>query len=93
MSQAFGIAGFGLGFGVVHVLTGPDHLSALATLAANDARAFWLGVQWGVGHSIGLVVVATILLAVSHAAEEGEDENEVRRDVSFRGRPSSRGRL
>jgi hypothetical protein len=73
MSQIVGIAGFGLGFGVVHVLTGPDHLSALATLAANDSNAFWLGIQWGLGHSIGLVVVATILLAVSNVAE-GEDK-------------------
>jgi hypothetical protein len=82
MKQLFGIAGLGLGFGVVHVLTGPDHLSALATLSANDTNAFLLGVQWGIGHSFGLVVVATVLIALSSpgndADGEGGDDDKVR---------------
>jgi hypothetical protein len=55
------------GFGCVHVLTGPDHLSALATLSANvnSCDAFFLGVQWGIGHSTGLVVVGVILIAIT----------------------------
>mmetsp|Transcript_17207 Transcript_17207/g.34477 ORF Transcript_17207/g.34477 Transcript_17207/m.34477 type:complete len:315 (-) Transcript_17207:75-1019(-) len=53
----------GLGMGVVHVLSGPDHLSALATLsAAKGYKSFILGVRWGVGHSTGLLLVALILL-------------------------------
>ena len=62
--------------GIVHVLTGPDHLSALATLSANvgNCRAFWYGVRWGIGHSIGLVVVGSIFIFLSHS---GEDENAV----------------
>jgi len=49
------------------VLTGPDHLSALATLSANvgQCRAFGLGVRWGLGHSAGLLVVTVILLATA----------------------------
>lgn len=69
------IAGIGLGFGTIHVLTGPDHLSALATLSANEGdakKSFWLGVKWGVGHSIGLVVVAVVLLAAT--AGRGEED-------------------
>lgn len=53
--------------GIVHVLTGPDHLSALATLSANvgNFRAFWYGIQWGIGHSIGLVVVGSTFILLS----------------------------
>jgi len=54
--------------GVLHVLTGPDHLSALATLSANVGscpQAFVLGVRWGVGHSTGLLTVAVILIVLT----------------------------
>ncbi len=45
--------------GVVHVLTGPDHLSALIALSANGGwRSFSLGIRWGCGHTSGLVVIA-----------------------------------
>jgi hypothetical protein len=40
--------------GCVHVLTGPDHLSAISMLASGGSasrwRAAWLGVRWGLGH-------------------------------------------
>lgn len=53
----------GLVLGIVHVLAGPDHLSALATLSVGSSwRAISLGVRWGLGHSTGLVVVAFIFI-------------------------------
>lgn len=52
-----------LGFGCVHVLTGADHLSALATLSVGS-RAFSLGIRWGLGHSTGLILVAAVLLGL-----------------------------
>lgn len=50
--------------GVFHVLTGPDHLSAIATLSANvgSFQAFILGVRWGIGHSTGLLLVGLIFI-------------------------------
>ena len=37
--------------GAGHVLTGPDHLSALAMLSVGTTfRAFVTGVRWGIGH-------------------------------------------
>lgn len=37
----------GLLLGIVHVLTGPDHLSALAAMATGGSfKAFALGVRW-----------------------------------------------
>lgn len=48
-------------------MTGPDHLSAIATLSANVnyAGAFFLGVRWGIGHSTGLLLVGCIFIALS----------------------------
>ena len=37
--------------GLIHVLTGPDHISAIVTLSVGGSyKAFWLGMRWGVGH-------------------------------------------
>ena len=47
--------------GLFHVLSGPDHLAAVAPLAAADRRRGWLaGWTWGVGHASGVVVVAVL---------------------------------
>lgn len=64
--------------GIVHVLTGPDHLSALATLSSNTGnfKAFWYGVRWGIGHSIGLISVGSIMITVSFHNHKTEDESE-----------------
>ena len=53
----------GFSFGLLHVLAGPDHLSALAALSVGSSwRAFNLGFRWGIGHSSGLVGVAAIFI-------------------------------
>ncbi|KAG6619381.1 uncharacterized protein IUM83_13532 [Phytophthora cinnamomi] len=60
------IIGMGLLLGVVHVLTGPDHLSALIVLSAGSSwRSCQLGMRWGCGHSTGLIVVTVIFLAAN----------------------------
>ena len=49
--------------GFFHVLSGPDHLAAVAPLAVADRERGWIaGWTWGIGHASGVVVVA--LLAV-----------------------------
>ena len=51
--------------GLVHVLSGPDHLAALAPFTVDKpARALRVGVQWAIGHSAGvaLIGVASLLL-------------------------------
>lgn len=51
----------GLAAGFIHVLTGPDHLGAIAPLAVNERRGAWLiGVRWGLGHSLGVVVLGLV---------------------------------
>ncbi len=48
----------GLGAGAIHVLSGPDHLAALAPLAAKEPRrGVRLGLNWGIGHSFGVALI------------------------------------
>lgn len=55
----------GLAAGVLHVLSGPDHLAAIAPLAVHDPRRSWrAGVRWGLGHSAGVFAVGLLMLAV-----------------------------
>ncbi|OWZ09593.1 hypothetical protein PHMEG_00017676 [Phytophthora megakarya] len=61
-----GIITTGLLLGLVHVLTGPDHLSALIVLSAGSSwRSCQLGMRWGCGHSTGLIVVTACFLALN----------------------------
>jgi hypothetical protein len=47
--------------GLFHVLSGPDHLAAVAPLAVDGRRKGWVaGWTWGLGHSSGVVVVALL---------------------------------
>jgi len=57
------IAASGIVAGLVHVLSGPDHLAAVAPLATDSRRARWkTGLLWGVGHTSGVLVVGVLLL-------------------------------
>jgi hypothetical protein len=55
----------GLAAGLLHVFSGPDHLAAVAPLAADTNRAQWrTGLQWGIGHTIGVLLIACLLLVI-----------------------------
>lgn len=55
----------GLAAGLLHVFSGPDHLAAVAPLAADTGRSTWrTGLQWGIGHTIGVLVIASLLLLI-----------------------------
>ena len=55
----------GLAAGLLHVFSGPDHLAAVAPLAADTRRAQWrTGLQWGIGHTTGVLVIACLLLLI-----------------------------
>ena len=58
----------GLAAGVVHVLSGPDHLAAIAPYAVTDKTRSWTtGVRWGLGHSTGVLGVGLLVLLARHA--------------------------
>lgn len=63
----------GLAAGAVHVLTGPDHLAAVLPFSAGArARAAGVGLAWGAGHSLGVLALGAIVLALdARAAVEG----------------------
>ena len=53
----------GLVAGGVHVLSGPDHLAAIAPLAVDSRRSRWrAGFTWGLGHTGGVVTVGVAAL-------------------------------
>jgi len=56
----------GLLAGAFHVLSGPDHLAAVAPLAlSSEGRHAWReGWRWGLGHTAGVIVVALVALAL-----------------------------
>jgi hypothetical protein len=59
-------SGLGSLLGMRHALE-PDHLAAVSTLVSRERsgfRAAWLGVCWGVGHTLALVVVAAALIVL-----------------------------
>lgn len=54
--------------GAAHVFAGPDHLAAIAPLAAHGRGRRWLtGLMWGVGHSGGVWLLAGIALLAREA--------------------------
>ena len=55
----------GLVAGLAHVLSGPDHLAAVAPLSVR--RGGWrMGFVWGVGHTSGVWVVGCAALLLQH---------------------------
>jgi hypothetical protein len=53
----------GLAAGFVHVLSGPDHLAAVAPLAVESRDSHWRpGLNWGMGHTGGVLVVGLLAL-------------------------------
>lgn len=56
-----GVIGAGLLAGALHVYLGPDHLAALAVLSLKaPARAWRLGLRWGLGHTGGILLIAAL---------------------------------
>ncbi len=57
----------GFVFGLIHVFSGPDHLSALAPLAVKRPRRSWVtGAHWGLGHSAGVLFVGLLMMCFRH---------------------------
>jgi len=49
--------------GMAHVLSGPDHLAAVAPLAMEQRERCWnTGLRWGLGHSSGVILVGVLSL-------------------------------
>lgn len=67
--------GLGLAIGLRHALE-PDHLMAVATLVARErglGAAVRLGASWGIGHTLALLALGSILIAARLAVPAGID--------------------
>lgn len=54
----------GLLMAAVHVVTGPDHLAAVAPLAIENRKKAWhIGFYWGMGHVLGMLLIGLLYLA------------------------------
>ncbi len=52
----------GLLAGTIHVLSGPDHLAAIAPFTAHQPKKSWrIGMWWGFGHTISVWVIAVLV--------------------------------
>ncbi len=55
----------GIVAGLVHVLSGPDHLIAMAPSAINSPKiAFKNSFSWGLGHSSGVVLLTVLTIFI-----------------------------
>lgn len=53
--------------GLFHVLSGPDHLAAVAPLAVERPAGWRAGWTWGLGHASGVVAVALLAVLLREA--------------------------
>jgi ABC-type nickel/cobalt efflux system permease component RcnA len=70
---AFAILGLGLVFGLKHA-TEVDHVVAVSTIVSEHrqiGRAALVGGLWGIGHTLSLLVVGVVVLALRVAVPEG----------------------
>jgi nickel/cobalt transporter (NicO) family protein len=59
---------YGASSGVVHAVTGPDHVLSLGPVALQHCRTgFRIGALWGLGHAAGTLALALPLLLLTHA--------------------------
>jgi sulfite exporter TauE/SafE len=59
----------GCGTGILHVLSGPDHLAAVAPLAQEKRHSWTMGFLWGVGHTSGFCLVGVLALLMRHLVD------------------------
>lgn len=59
----------GLLAGATHVVSGPDHLAAIAPLTLREWRkACAIGLRWGMGHASGVIFLGLIFLLIRSRA-------------------------
>ena len=55
----------GAGSGMLHAVTGPDHVLSLGPVVLRRPRGSWrIGLMWGVGHAIGTLLLALPIVAL-----------------------------
>lgn len=56
--------------GSAHVVTGPDHLAAVAPMVAEKPeRGFILGLRWGIGHGLGVLLLGGLGILIKESVD------------------------
>ncbi len=59
----------GLVAGVLHVVSGPDHMAAVLPFAVHKpSSALRMGIFWGLGHGLGVLLLGAVFLLLREAA-------------------------
>src|ERR1700741_1784601 len=64
MTSALVILGIGFFLGMRHA-TDPDHVVAVSTIVSRERsipRAGWIGVLWGIGHTLTILLVGAAII-------------------------------
>ena len=65
MTEVLGALLAGLVAGVLHVLSGPDHLAAVLPFAVRGrGQALRVGATWGLGHGLGVLLLGAVAVAL-----------------------------
>lgn len=60
---------YGVGSGALHAVTGPDHVLSLGPAAlSHPRRSFGIGLNWGLGHALGTLLLGIPLLFAARFA-------------------------
>lgn len=69
MTELWAAIGTGLVAGILHVVSGPDHVAAVLPFAVDKPkRALRMGVFWGFGHGLGVLILGALFLLLREAA-------------------------
>ena len=61
---------YGVGSGALHAVTGPDHVLSLGPAAIREPRrSFALGLNWGIGHALGTLLLCVPLVFAARLVE------------------------
>lgn len=70
LTEVLGALLAGLVAGVLHVLSGPDHLAAVLPFAVRGRRqALRVGATWGLGHGLGVLLLGAVAIALRSAVD------------------------
>ena len=69
MTELILAVGTGLVAGLLHVVSGPDHLAAVLPFAVDaPKRSLKLGLYWGLGHGLGVIILGVAFLLLRELA-------------------------
>ena len=78
MSELVLVIGTGLVAGVLHVVSGPDHMAAVLPYAVDaPKRSTTLGILWGLGHGLGVVGLGALFVVLRFFVAPDSVENTI----------------